>query len=189
MPRSVCALSWNRCPLNLSSRIERLTGVAPRAQVPAILMGVGHGGTHWVAATFYILLPFITRDLGLSYAEAGALVSVFHASSFAANFGSGMVVDVTGRRVIFQIASLVMGAVALMAMGLGGGVLVLAGLTLLIGVSNNLWHPPAIAFISQHYPANRGYALSLHALGANLGDTVAPLAARTPPRRRCRRSL
>jgi len=31
--------------------------------------------------------------------------------------------------------------------------------------------------LSEIYPDNRGYALSIHALGANLGDTLAPLAA------------
>jgi sugar phosphate permease len=166
-----------RRPVQLSDTITRWTGVAPRAQGPAFLTGIGHGGTHWVAGVFYILLPFITRDLGLSYAEAGSLVAVFHGSAFAANFGSGMVVDVTGRRVVFQILSLVMGALALMAFGLTGSFLVLCLLTVLIGASNNLWHPPSIALLSQTYPANRGYALAVHAMGASLGDTVAPVAA------------
>jgi sugar phosphate permease len=115
------------------SAIDRLTGVHPRHQGPVFLVGLGHAGTHWIAATFYLLLPFITRDLGLSYAQAGALVSLFHISSVTANFGSGMVVDVTGRRVLFQVVS--------------------------------------------RYPNSRGYALSIHAFGANLGDTLAPVAA------------
>jgi sugar phosphate permease len=157
--------------------IDRLTGVHWRAQGPAFLVGLGHGGTHWVAAFFYLLLPFITRDLGLSYTDAGLLVAVFHVSSFSANVGSGLVVDLTGRRVLFQIVSLLVGAGALLAFGMTERLLVLAGLVVLIGASNNLWHPPAIAFLSERYPANRGYALSIHALGASLGDTVAPLAA------------
>jgi sugar phosphate permease len=66
-----------------------------------------------VAAVFYILLPFITRDLDLSYTEAGLLGAVFHGSAFLANFGSGMVVDISGRRVVFLIVSLVSGALAL----------------------------------------------------------------------------
>lgn len=161
----------------MSNLIARLTGVQGQAQGPAFLVAAGHGGTHWVAAFFYLLLPFITRDLGLSYADAGLLVAVFHTSSLAANFGSGLVVDVTGRRVLFQVVSLLAGAGALLAFAGSERVLTLAALVMLIGVSNNLWHPPAIAFLSERYPANRGYALSIHALGANLGDTVAPLAA------------
>jgi MFS family permease len=157
--------------------ISRLSGVHWRDQGPAFLIGFGHGGTHWVAAFFYLLLPYITRDLGLSYAQAGLLVSVFHLSSLLANFGSGLMVDVTGRRVMFQVASLLIGAGALFAFGVSEQLLVLAFLVTLIGASNNLWHPPAIAYLSEIYPDNRGYALSIHALGANLGDTLAPLAA------------
>jgi MFS family permease len=165
--------------MNLSDTITRWTGVALDEQGPAFLAGVGHGGTHWVAGFFYVLLPFITRDLGLSYVEAGTIVAVFHGSSFVANFGSGMLVDVTGRRVVFQILSLVTGAAALMGFGLAGSLAVLCALTAFIGASNNLWHPPAIAFLSQAYPGNRGYALAVHAMGASMGDTVAPIAAGT----------
>jgi len=157
--------------------ISRLTGVHWREQGPAFLVGFGHGGTHWIAAFFYLLLPYITRDLNLSYTDAGLLVAVFHLSALLANFGSGLVVDVTGRRVLFQIVSLLIGASALFTFGVSQQLLVLAFLVTLIGASNNLWHPPAIAYLSEMYPDNRGYALSIHALGANLGDTLAPLAA------------
>ncbi len=157
--------------------IERLTGLERKGQGIVFLVGLGHGGTHWIAATFYLLLPFITRDLGLAYAEAGALVAVFHLSAFAANFGSGLVVDVSGRRVVFQVVSLALGAAALLACGIAQGVLWLALMVALIGATNNLWHPPAISFLSEHFPRQRGYVLSIHALGANLGDALAPLAA------------
>jgi len=148
-----------------------------REQGPAFLVGIGHGGTHWIATFFYLLLPFITRDLGLSYTDAGLLVAVLHLSSLLANFGSGLLVDVTGRRVLFQVVSLLIGAGALLAFGVSDRLVVLGLLVALIGASNNLWHPPAIAYLSEIYPANRGYALSIHALGANVADTLAPLAA------------
>lgn len=144
---------------------------------PMVLVGLGHGATHWIAATFYIVLPFMRDDLGLSYAEAGTLAAIFHAASVTANFGSGPLVDMTGRRVLFQVLSLAVGAAALLAFGTGGGFGWLAAMIVLIGATNNLWHPAAIAYLSSRYPKNRGYALSIHALGANLGDAVAPMAA------------
>lgn len=143
-------------------------------QAPIYLMGLGHGATHWIASTFTILLPLLTKDLGLTYTEAGLLVSILHVSSFAANFGSGVVVDVTGRKVIFQLLSLVVGAGALAVFGISSLYGILAAMVALIGATNNLWHPPAIAFISERYPDHRGYALSIHATGASLGDMVAP---------------
>ena len=141
------------------------------------MVSLGHGTTHWVAAFFYLLLPFIGPDLGLSYTDTGFLVSVFHLSSLAANLGSGLAVDISGRRILFQIISLCVGGAALLAFGFTDHFVVLASLVALLGASNNLWHPPAIAYLSERYPKNRGYALSIHALCANLGDTLAPPVA------------
>ena len=159
----------------MGERILRLTGLGAREQAPAWVVSLGHGATHWIAATFYLILPYLTEELGLSYTEAGVLVSTFHVSSFLANFGSGMVVDVLGRRVLVQAVSLVLGAAALMMFGLAGGLALLMALVAVVGGTNNLWHPAAISFLSGLYPNNRGYVLSIHTLGASLGDSLAPL--------------
>ncbi|NQW10427.1 MAG: MFS transporter [Alphaproteobacteria bacterium] len=156
---------------------ERLTGLSVRDNAPIVLVGLGHGATHWIAATFYLLLPALSTAFGLDYAATGLLVSVLHVSAFVANFGSGPMTDVTGRRVLLQVIALLIGATALAALGIGGGLVVLVGLVVLIGVSNNLWHPPAISYLSARFPGQRGWALSVHALGASLGDAIAPLAA------------
>ena len=159
------------------SLVQRLTGLQWRQQGPAVLVGMGHGATHWVMGTFYLLLPFIAKALHLSYTEAGLLVSTVHISSFATNIFSGALVDVTGRRVPILVASLIVGALALASFGMADGVLGLLPLVVLIGCTNNMWHPAAISYISRRFPQQRGYALSIHALGANSGDALAPMAA------------
>ncbi|MHA1164535.1 MAG: MFS transporter [Alphaproteobacteria bacterium] len=161
----------------MSSAIERVTGLHWKGQGPAFLVASGHAATHWILGTFYVLLPYITQDLGLSYAQAGGLVTLFHVSSFAANVGSGAIVDIRGRRVLVQSASVVIGALSLMAMGLAEQAIWLIPLVVLIGITNNLWHPAAISYLSQCYPKNLGYALSIHTLGASIGDAVAPVVA------------
>ncbi len=155
--------------LNLLTRI--------RGQTTILLTSLGHSGTHWSAATFYLLVPFIAKDLGLTYGEAGLFVALFHTGALVANFSSGLLTDITGRRVLFQFISLAVGAAALMMFGFTKQYLVLCALVLVIGATNNLWHPPALAYLSSSYPKSRGYALAIHGLGANLGDAVAPLAA------------
>jgi len=158
------------------SVVKRLTGLHWRHQGPIVLVGMGHGATHWLLGTFYLLLPFIARYLELSYTQAGLLVSAMHISAFGTNLFSGLVVDVTGRRVPILVASLVIGALAMSGFGLAGGVLGLLPLVVMIGCTNNLWHPAAISYLSRRFPEQRGYALSIHALGANSGDALAPLA-------------
>ena len=148
-----------------------------RDQGPAFLVALGHSATHWIIGTFYVLLPFIKEDLGLSYADTGGLITLFHASSFVANVGSGLAVDVTGRRILLQFLALVVGAIALAATSLYANLFWLYGVIVIVGITNNLWHPAAISYLSNRFPTNRGYALSVHALGASFGDAVAPIAA------------
>ena len=161
----------------MPSAIERVTGLSWKDQGLALLISFGHAGTHWILMTFYLILPFVRNDLGLSYTEAAFLVSVVHISSAAANFGSGLVVDVTGRKVIFLILSLIIGASAFTVFSFGPGYPVLVALVVLMGASSNLWHPAAIAFLSHRFPEKKGYALSLHVTGASVADSLAPLVA------------
>ena len=159
----------------LSANIQRWTGLPWSQQGPALMVGVGHGATHWVAATFYLLLPWIKETLQISYTNAGILVAVFHLASFLANFASGALTDITGKRVLIQSGSLTLGALALGGTSLAWSVIPLALMIAIIGATNNAWHPAAISFLSERYPDNRGYALAVHALGANVGDSIAPL--------------
>ena len=159
----------------LSASIQRWTGLPWSQQGPALMVGVGHGATHWVAATFYLLIPWIKETLQISYTNAGILVAVFHLASFLANFASGALTDITGKRVLIQSGSLTLGALALGGTSLAWIVIPLALMIAIIGATNNAWHPAAISFLSERYPDNRGYALAVHALGANVGDSIAPL--------------
>ncbi|MEK9671335.1 MAG: MFS transporter [Rhodospirillaceae bacterium] len=161
----------------MGAAIERLTGIPLRDQWPAWMVGLGHGGTHWVLATYLIMAPYFTKELGISYAEAGLLFACFHVASFVANFGSGAAVDIVGRRVFLQVIALIFGALALALIKWADGFWYVVPAVGLIGATNNLWHPPAISYLSSTFPEKRGYALSLHALGASVGDAIAPFAA------------
>ena len=88
---------------------------------------MGHGGTHWVNASIYILLPYITIDLGLSYTQAGLVMTVFHLSTFAANAISGPLVDIAGngKYTSFQAYSLAIGGMAMLIMSLSSTIYVL----------------------------------------------------------------
>ena len=169
----------------------RLTGLNAREQAPMFLVGFGHGGTHWLAAILYILLPFIADDMGLSYAQAGSLIAIFHASAFAANFASGAVVDLTGRRVLFQVAALVIGAIALIGFGASENFLLLAILVAFLGASNNLflwrfWGRATIFGTLRRYPsyplASRAIADMRFRSTPSAPTLVTPLPRSSPAR-------
>ena len=51
------------------------------------------------------------------------------------------------------------------------------GVMLLVGAGPAFFHPPAISELSRRYPERRGFVVSLHGLGANVGEVLGPLGA------------
>jgi MFS family permease len=47
----------------------------------------------------------------------------------------------------------------------------------LVGIGNNLWHPTAIPLLAERFPERKGLAVSIHGMGGNLGDAIAPFVA------------
>ena len=132
-----------------------------KPQMPSILVAAGHGGTHWVNAAIYILLPYIILDLGLSYTQAGLIMTVFHFSTFFANAISGPLVDLRGKEKYsnFQAYSLLIGGIAMVLMSISSTIYSLFISVAMIGVCISLWHPAAITYLSVNYPENRGFVL------------------------------
>ena len=140
-------------------------------------IGAGHAMTHAYSAAFYVLLPFLARDLGLTYSQVGLIISVRQLMSTLVNLPAGVIVDTLGRRTLFMSLALAWAALPYLLIAATSSyplILVCIGL---VGIGNFLWHPAAITSISAMYPTRRGYGLALHELGANLGDTLTPLAA------------
>jgi MFS family permease len=61
-------------------------------------------------------------------------------------------------------------------MGFAHGYLMLLACVALVGFGNSLWHPTAIPTLARRYPERKGLVLSLHGMGGNVGDALAPLA-------------
>jgi MFS family permease len=53
--------------------------------------------------------------------------------------------------------------------------LMLLACVALVGFGNSLWHPTAIPTLGRRYPERKGLALSVHGMGGNVGDAVAPI--------------
>jgi MFS family permease len=46
---------------------------------------------------------------------------------------------------------------------------------MLVGIGNNIWHPTAIPWLANRFPERKGLVMSVHGMGGNVGDAVAPL--------------
>lgn len=152
---------------------------APRSFKDVWLISAGHGLTHWYTATFYILLPLIGKELGLSYTEIGLIMTIQHLAGAVSNLPGGMIVDMVGKKGYLLAASLFWVGFPYALMALTQNFWMLLVCVALVGIGNNIWHPAAIPTLAYRYPNRKGLALSFHGMGGNLGEALAPLAAGT----------
>ena len=140
------------------------------------LITLGHGLTHWYPSTFYLLLPIIGRELGLTYSQIGLIMTCQYIAGAVANVPGGILVDTVGRKGVLMAVSLFWVGFPYLLMGFSHGYLMLLACVALVGFGNSLWHPTAIPTLARRYPERKGLVLSLHGMGGNVGDALAPLA-------------
>jgi MFS transporter, FSR family, fosmidomycin resistance protein len=141
------------------------------------LITAGHVLTHWYPATFYLLLPLIGKELGLSYVEIGSILTCQYAAGAISNVPGGLIVDAVGRKALLMALSLFWVGIPYLVMGFAHSYWMLLVCSALVGIGNNLWHPAAIGMLARRYPTRRGLVMSFHGMGGNVGDAVAPFAA------------
>jgi MFS transporter, FSR family, fosmidomycin resistance protein len=151
-------------------------GVAPRSTFREVwLISAGHMMTHWYPGTFYVLLPLIGKDLGLSFSQIGSIMTCQFAAGAISNLPGGMAVDLVGRKGLLMAIALSWIGLPYLVMGLSHSYWMLLGCAALVGIGNNLWHPTAIPLLAQNHPQRSGLVVSIHAMGGHLGDAAAPL--------------
>jgi MFS transporter, FSR family, fosmidomycin resistance protein len=153
-------------------------GVAPRSSFREVwLISAGHMMTHWYPATFYVLLPLIGAELGLSFSQIGAITTCQYVAGAVSNLPGGMAVDHIGRKGLLMAVALAWIGLPYLVMGLSHSYWMLLACAALVGIGNNLWHPTAIPLLARNHPGRAGLVVSIHAMGGHVGDAAAPLVA------------
>lgn len=139
------------------------------------LISFGHALTHWYPATFYLLLPIIGQELGLSYTQIGLIITVQFTAGAISNLPGGMIVDSIGKKGYLMALSLFWVGFPYALMSITTNFWMLLACVTLVGIGNNIWHPAAIPTLAHGYPDRKGLVLSFHGMGGNLGEALAPL--------------
>lgn len=154
---------------------NRPTGVRRRGWFMISGLATGHTLFHWFIQSFVVALPEIQASFGLNSVGIGGVLTVRELASGLATLPAGVVVDMLRR---YWGALL---AVCIGGLGLGGilmGIsptypLLLLGMAV-VAVSHSIWHLPASASLSHHFPERRGTVLSFHGVGGSIGDVAGP---------------
>ncbi len=152
------------------------TAVRLRADVEVIsLVGFAHGTSHFFHLMLPSLFPWLMRDFGLNFTQAGSLTSAFFVASGIGQALAGFVVDRFGaQRVLF--GGIGMFALAATVLGSANSFAMLLGAAIAAGIGNSVFHPADYTVLNRRVSSPRlGHAFSVHGLSGNLGWAAGPV--------------
>src|SRR5262249_30877063 len=119
----------------------------------------------------------IGNELGLSYLQIGSILTTQALCGAISNIPGGLFVDSVGRKGLLMAIALFWVGAPYLLMGFSYHYWLLLTCAALVGIGNNLWHPTAIPLLARRFPERKGLAVSIHGMGGNVGDAVAPFVA------------
>ena len=141
-------------------------------------LSFGHGIAHLYDQGFPVFMPAIASTLGLSNLQVAALLGIRQGGFALVNLVGGVIVD----RLSDNWGQILTGcmlwaalAFVLIAASPNMGILIIA--VAMVSIPGALWHLPSTAAISQRFPDRRGFAISMHGFGSNIGNALGPLMA------------
>jgi len=138
---------------------------------------LAHFGNHVVGAMLRPLMPMIRTDLGLSYTQAGVVISVFSITRGISNLPAGWLADHFGTRLLVTIS--VSGvAIAGLLVGFSQSYTFLIIFLVISAMLGGGYHPTSAVAISATVPTEyRGRALGFHMIGGSSAFWIVPLLA------------
>ena len=141
----------------------------------ATLFTYTHGSHDMCAGLLIALMPFIRDDLGISYLQAGLLISAYSITGGVSQFLGGWLGDRFPRYLVIAVGVAGVG-LATMSIGFSGSFVSLLVFLVLMGLFAGAYHPSATSMVSGYFEESRmGRAMSVHMLGGSIGFAAGPV--------------
>ena len=160
---------------------EAIQAPVDRKQNRAFILGslsFGHGISHLYDQGFPVLIKAIADTMGLSTLQVASLHGIRQAGFGVVNLGVGVFVDMLRHQWgLILTACMIWSVIAYMALGAAPNFGLLLIAVTLVSIPGALWHLPATAALSRRFPDRRGFAVSVHGFGSNIGNVLGPILA------------
>ena len=141
-------------------------------------LSVGHGLSHMFDQGFPLLITEIAAVMGLGTFRTATLFAVRQAGSSATSLGGGPVIDhLKSYWGLILTACMLVHGITFAAIGASPSFALLLVVVVFLSIPGSLWHLPSAAAISQRFPDRRGFAISMHGFGSNIGNVSGPVVA------------
>ena len=136
---------------------------------------VSHALFHSFRQSLMVLLPDVRDSMALSDMQTTSITAVQEVVAGCLDLPAGVVMDLLKRHWGLVMTLCIAGfGVGWLIVGLSPVYpLLLCGMAI-VAAASSLWHLPAMAALSDRFAERRGFALSVHGIGGNVGDILGP---------------
>ena len=139
-------------------------------------LSFGHSISHLLDQGFPLLMTEIAASMSLGDFRKAILFAIRQSGSVVTSLAGGPVVDRWKRHWGYMLTGcMVWAAISYAFTGAAPNFRVMVVAVSLLSIPGSLWHLPASAAASQRFPDRRGFALSMHGFGSNIGNAVSPI--------------
>ena len=160
---------------------EAIQRPADRRQNRNFILGslsFGHGISHLYDQGFPVFMPAIQAAMGLSNFQVAFMLGIRQGGFGAVNLIGGAIVDqMKASWGPILIGCMIWAALGFLILAVSPNLVVLTVAVSVVSIPGALWHLPSTAALSRRFPDRRGFAISMHGFGSNVGNVCAPLVA------------
>jgi FSR family fosmidomycin resistance protein-like MFS transporter len=151
-------------------------------RIRVFILALGHMVNDSYSNIVPPLLPLLKESYGLTYAMAGAIMTVFTITSSVIQPVFGYYADRQGRRGMVALSVLwigffmsLIGIVGYLGLDQSGSYAVVLALVGLAGFGSSAYHPQASSMVPRISGNHKGLGVSIFSAGGNLGYAIMPL--------------
>ena len=139
------------------------------------LISVSHGINEFYSIVLPPVIPLLVTDFGITYAQAGLLLTVFFVMYSVFQLPAGLVADRVGKKRLLVLGLAGMAASLVLASAAGSYDALLAAQAV-AGISGSTYHPTGMSLVSDfESDQTEGKAMGVFGFGGMLGVAGAPL--------------
>ncbi|HAA95020.1 MAG TPA: hypothetical protein DCE26_04935 [Dehalococcoidia bacterium] len=160
---------------------EAIQRPASRRQDRNYILGnlsFGHGISHLYDQGFPVFMPAIQAGMGLTNFQVAFLLGIRQGGFGLVNLVGGAIVDqMKAEWGPILTGCMIWAALGFLVVAASPNMVVLTVAVSMVSIPGALWHLPSTAALSRRFPDRRGFAISIHGFGSNVGNVLAPLVA------------
>ena len=123
-------------------------------------------------------MPAIQAAMGLSNFQVAFMLGIRQGGFGAVNLIGGAIVDqMKASWGPILIGCMIWAALGFLILAASPNLVVRTVAVAVVSIPGALWHLPSTAALSRRFPDRRGFAISMHGFGSNVGNVCAPLVA------------